>query len=96
LADVLLTPKAKDDLKAIWSFLAAESESAADRMIIRFAERFDLAADFPEMGVLRPELGRNVRSLTVGQYLVLYRRSDQGVAVIRVIHGRTDPTAWIE
>ena len=46
--------------------------------------------DFPEMGVPRPDLGDGLRSLSVGEYLIFYRRRSVELVVERILHGRLD------
>jgi toxin ParE1/3/4 len=49
-------------------------------------------ATFPESGRQRPEIGAEVRALTIGNYLVLYRLAEQRVEIVRVrvVHGARD------
>jgi toxin ParE1/3/4 len=59
-------------------------------------DRFELLAEQPRMGRLRPEFGEGVRSFTVENYVVYYRH-EGNVLVARVLHGRRDQTAaWSE
>lgn len=43
--------------------------------------------DYPHLGPVRPEIGPGARALTVGDYLFLYRISDTGPEIVRVVHG---------
>jgi len=56
------TQAADADVDDIWSFIAADNEVAANRLVgrIEMAER--RLTEIPEMGPARPELGKNVRS----------------------------------
>jgi plasmid stabilization system protein ParE len=38
----------------------------------------------------REELAPNLRSSHVGKYIIFYRPEDEGIEVIRVIHGHRD------
>jgi len=40
----------------------------------------------------RPELGRGVRIIPVGNYLVVYRVDERGPRLLRVVHGAMDLT----
>jgi toxin ParE1/3/4 len=42
------------------------------------------------MGKRRDELVTNVRSFPVGNYLIFYRPVNQGIEVLRVLHGARD------
>jgi toxin ParE1/3/4 len=39
------------------------------------------------MGRARPELRPDLRSFPCGAYLILYRAVDDGVEIVRVVHG---------
>ena len=78
------------DLQAIWSTLSADSISAADRVIDALVQRFELLAEFPEMGKERPELAAALRSFPVGNYLVFYRITPEVIEVVRVLHAARD------
>ena len=55
-------------------------------------DRFELLAEQPRMGRLRPEFGPGVRSFTVESHVIYYR--DEGdVLIARVLHGRRDQAA---
>jgi toxin ParE1/3/4 len=83
-------PKAHDDLLEIWLYIARDTVTAADRLLDRIESRCARLADFPEIGPTREDIGRGVRVLTVGNYLVLYRASRDRVDIVRVVHGARD------
>jgi toxin ParE1/3/4 len=88
-----LSPLAERDLEEIWSYVAEDaSPDTADRLIDAIVDRFDLLADQPRMGRLRPEFGDNVRSFTVESHVIYYRH-DADVLIARVLHGRRDQAA---
>jgi toxin ParE1/3/4 len=41
----------------------------------------------PGMGVARPEIRPDLRMFPVGSYVVLYPQVDDGVEIVRVLHG---------
>jgi len=52
-----------------------------------------MVAEFPLMGRARQELGAGLRSVLVGDYVVVYRplaEGVQGIEVIRIFHSRQD------
>ena len=49
-----------------------------------------LLAGQPLMGRERPELAPNLRSFSVGSYVILYRPISEGIEVGRIIHGARD------
>ena len=59
-------------------------------------DRFELLAEQPRMGRLRPEFGEGIRSFTVENYVIYYRHEGD-VLGARVLQGRRDQTAaWSE
>jgi toxin ParE1/3/4 len=92
-----LSALAEGDLAEIWSYIAEDaSPTTADRLIDAIVDRFELLAEQPRIGRLRPEFGSGVRSLTVENHVIYYRH-DGDVLIARVLHGRRDQvTAWSE
>ena len=92
-----LSPLAERDLEEIWLYVAEDASPAtADRLIDAMVDRFDLLAEQPRMGRLRPEFGADARSFTVESHVIYYRH-DGDVLIARVLHGRRDQAAaWSE
>lgn len=92
-----LSSLADRDLDEIWLYVAEEaSPSTADRLIDAIVDRFDILAEQPRMGRLRPEFGEGVRSFTVENHVIYYRHESE-VLIARVLHGRRDQAAaWAE
>jgi len=92
-----LSSLAEQDLEEIWSYVAEDaSASTADRLIDSLIDRFELLAEQPRMGRLRPEFGEGVRSFAVESY-VIYYRYEGDVLIARILHGRRDQAAaWPE
>jgi toxin ParE1/3/4 len=92
-----LSALSEQDLEEIWSYVAEDaSPTTADRLIDAIIDRFELLAEQPRMGRLRPEFGEGVRSVVVESYVIYYRQ-DVDVLIARVLHGRRDQAAaWPE
>lgn len=92
-----LSALAERDLDEIWSYVAEDASPAtADRLVDAIFDRFELLAQRPGMGRLRPEFGPGVRSFAVENHVIYYRH-DEDVLVARVLHGRRDQAAvWSE
>jgi toxin ParE1/3/4 len=52
--------------------------------------KYQTLASFPELGSLCEQLAPRMRSLAVGKYAILYRPIDDGVEIVRVVHGARD------
>jgi len=96
VASYRLTPRAQNDLREIWHHIAAHNEAAADQLIVRLFDKFELAAAHPEIGPSRPELSETARLLIEGRYIAIYEPTSYGVLIIAVVHGMRDPAHWLD
>ena len=84
----LISPRAHDDLFAIWSYIAEDSEEAADRVQADFYRAFAALARMPGQGHRRLELADStLLFFPKYSYLIIYRAVSplEIVAVISVI-----------
>ncbi len=88
-----LSSEANADLLEIWVYIAERSIESADRMVDSIREKCQLLADSPAMGRKRAELAEGLRSFPVGHYVIYYRQTDDGILVVRVLHGARDVDA---
>jgi toxin ParE1/3/4 len=87
---ILQTRQAEEDLLEIWSYVADDNPAAADDLLDDIDATCAKLADAPYSGRLREELAPNIRSLPVGNYVIFYRPDEDGIVVIRVLHGARD------
>lgn len=90
MAVLIVTPEAEDDIDAIVYRIAADQPEAAIKWLDRLNERMQTLADWPGMGVARDELRVGLRGYPLGNYMIFYRSTGDGVAVVRVLDGRRD------
>ena len=90
MAVILKRPRALLDLAEIWSYIAEDSVTHADRFTARIDKTFRLLSRRPGVGRTRLELYPNLRSFVVGKYVVFYLPLKNGVDIIRVLHGARD------
>lgn len=81
-----MSDEARADLDRIWAYTSELSGSAerADRSVAAVARRFDLICEWPQLGRLRPLLGRGVRTLAWQRWVIAYVVRDDAVVVLRV------------
>ena len=96
MARVTRRPQAETDILEIWDYIAEDSMVEADRWVDRLDERFALWATQPMMGRSRDELAPGVRSLAFGRYAVFFEPLQDGIDVVRVLHGTRDIDANFE
>ncbi|MBL1258565.1 type II toxin-antitoxin system RelE/ParE family toxin [Methylocystis sp. Sn-Cys] len=82
-----LRPQAERDIEEIVSYIAEDSPSAALRWFEGVRHTCQRLAEMPKMGVARPEVRPDLRVFASGNYLLAYREVDDGVEIVRVLHG---------
>lgn len=87
---VLRTSQAHLDLVEIAFRIAGENPAAAARWLDLIDEKCQLLARMPELGRKRPDLAPELRGLPVDNYIIFYRPMNDGIQVIRVLHGARD------
>ena len=78
---------ADQDMVDIGAYIGRDNLNAALRLIDRFEQTFERLAQTPGMGRRREELASGLRSFPVGNYVVFYRPIEDGIEVVRVLHG---------
>jgi toxin ParE1/3/4 len=84
------TTPARRDLEEIHDYIAADSAAAASRWIDRLERECQGLAEMPGMGRRRQDLAPGLRSFPVGTYVIFYREVEDGVQIVRVLHGARD------
>lgn len=87
MADVVHTRRARADLKRIWRYIALDSETAADRFLLRLASRIDDLSLFPEAGPPQDHIRPGLRMVVVARYRIIYEyhREADVVEIVAVI-----------
>jgi toxin ParE1/3/4 len=84
------SPQAEIDLISIWDFIASDSLKAADALLERIEEAFDMLAQTSLAGRARNDLAAKLRSFPVGSYVIFYVPVPDGIEVVRVMSSRQD------
>lgn len=80
-------PRAESDLDKILEFIARDKPRAAIVFVEMLREKCFLLAANPELGELRPDLAKHLRAFSVGNYVIFYRATQNGVEIVRVVSG---------
>src|SRR5437763_106286 len=92
MSGYLFTPLAKADVFDIWSYIAEDSESAADRVEQAIHDTCAFLAEGPMGGHTRPDLTtRPLRFWTLKRYpnyTVVYRPETAPLQIVAVLHGK--------
>lgn len=90
MAEVIRTPPANADLLEIWVYLAEDDIEVANSTIQAIGRKCLDCAELPGMGRRRDDLAPGLRCISQGNYLIFYRLSDNGIQIMRVLHGARD------
>ena len=90
MKEIELTPKAEEDLVAIWEYSFRQfGVGQADEYVDRIAAVFDVLATH-DIGTRRPELGENICSLPVAQHMIYFVPSASVITIIRILSQTQD------
>lgn len=91
-ARILRRPRFLDDLTEAYAYLADRSPASADRLLDEVELVVQLLSAFPEIGRPREELGPGTRSFRLRRFrhIVFYRRTDDEIVLLRILHGARD------
>lgn len=94
MAKIHFTRHARDDLLDIWLFVARrDSEALADAIYDRIEAACARLVEHPQLGRARPEIAPDARALVIERWLALYRLTEYGAQIVRVIDGARDLAA---
>lgn len=84
------TPKAEDDLIELWCRIARDNPQHADRYLDKIAVKLELLSTAPRIGRVWDETQPELRVFPFDDYMIFYHAADNGIELIRVIHGARD------
>lgn len=93
---ILIRPKARADLDDTAEYIARENPTAADRFLTAAGDAFKQLLATSGLGRVREYLDPRLKDLRSWRirgfenWLVFYRPTDDGIEVIRVLHGARD------
>jgi toxin ParE1/3/4 len=87
---VFTTSVARSELDRILDYLRSKNLAGAARLRREFRRVFRILGRQPDIGTPCDHLGQGVRSISVENYVVLFRRSATQVEVLGVTHGARD------
>lgn len=93
---VRFSAAAVEDLKNIWGYVAEYDENAAGKLVKEIQKKFILLRDNLLVGREQNELLVGLRSFVVKNYFIFYLSNDDGIDVLRVLHGSRDIESLFE
>jgi toxin ParE1/3/4 len=91
MAEILLSAKARSDLKNIYNYIAdRSSEGQASKFLKTLERSMQQLGRSPGIGTRRDYLAPDLLGFPEGNYIIFYQATDKGIRIIRVLHGRRD------
>jgi len=91
MGEIVWSPQAADNLRAIADYIADDSPIAADNVVDGIIRAVRKLERYPQSGRMIPELEqRDHREIIVGAYRVMYRVLPDHVRITSIIHGARD------
>jgi len=84
---IVRTRQAREDVLAIWEYIAADNETAADRLLKRIDETARRLSENSALGSPQDRFRQGLRCMPVGNYLIFYEPITDGIRILRVLHG---------
>ncbi|MGA9380538.1 MAG: type II toxin-antitoxin system RelE/ParE family toxin [Phormidium sp.] len=86
-------PQVIRDLSELATYIAEGNLEAAERFLVAAEETFKLLGEMPQIGKVRECFNSNLMEIRqraikgFRNYLIFYRSLDNGVEILRVVHG---------
>jgi toxin ParE1/3/4 len=90
------SPQAQLDIVDAALYIAEGDPLASDRFVDALTATFNRLANHRPLGRARPEFGADLRSFPHRQYIIFYRPIEDGIEVVRLLHGSRDIPPLLE
>jgi toxin ParE1/3/4 len=93
MALVVRTPLAEKDLISIWQYIGVEKHDpdAADHVLDELEKLIHTLSESPDMGTQAEQFGSpHLKMFPKWSYVLFYQTIDEGIRLIRVLHGAQD------
>ena len=96
MSGCVFSETAREDLVALWEYIAQDDIDAADRVRHAIREAVDTLVTLPGMGHRRDDVAdETLRFWPVFSYLIVYRPQTDPLEIVRVISGYRDIAALL-
>ena len=91
-----LSPKAREDLEAIWLYSLSEwGENQTEQYIDILIEVFVLLTQHPKIGVTCNDIRQGYLRYPTKRHMVYYRKTEYGIEIMRLLHNHMLTTQHI-
>lgn len=84
---ILRTRQANEDVLNIWAYIAEQDQGAADKLVLQINSLLQKLSAHPGLGAKQEQYRKGLRCFPIGSYLIFYEPVEDGIQVIRVLHG---------
>lgn len=85
-----ISPQANQDLEEIIDYFANRNIEAGEHFVDEFNKKCRHLANFPNMGRSYADIKDYLRGVALDGYIILYRLTDSGIEILRVVSGYRD------
>jgi toxin ParE1/3/4 len=85
-----VSPEAECDLDEIEAYIGADNPVAAVNFVKQLTDAFAQLTANPRIGRKRDYLRTGLRSITKGDYMILYWQKNDAIEIVRVLHSARD------
>jgi toxin ParE1/3/4 len=91
LSRYVLSPRARADLEEIWNYSAAHwGDAQAEAYVRQIQAAIEKVAADPRRGRACDDIRDGYYKASVGSHVLFYRRIENGVDVVRILHQKMD------
>lgn len=91
MSDYILSEQAREDIKAVWTYISADNPKSADRIMDELLALLDKLSEMPKMGHSRSDLtSKPLRFFNFYSYLVIYNADSIPIEIVRFLSGYRD------
>ncbi|MDP9836690.1 toxin ParE1/3/4 [Neorhizobium huautlense] len=89
---IIRRPQFRQDIFDIWTFIARDSETEADRFVLELEKRYRTLSENPAIGIRRFPKYPAIRMFPFRRYLIIYEplADGTGIELVRLLHAARD------
>nr|WP_281422404.1 type II toxin-antitoxin system RelE/ParE family toxin [Rhizobium leguminosarum] len=91
-----MSPRPQRQMRDIWRDIAVHNEPAANRLLQKLFDGFELVATHPEMGPARPDISPAARLVIEGRYIAIYEPTNYGAEIVVIVQGMRESSSWLD
>jgi toxin ParE1/3/4 len=90
MTKVIYSQQAETELVEIGGYIAQDSERHAEEFVAHLRDKANAIAHAPRIYRVRHDLGPELRTAAIRDYVIVFRISRDGVEILHIVHGARD------